>query len=111
MNRIAMSQAAGALVRALAGRARIERNRILLTEAHSVDWRSLTFTGERHQIGLRVTGRDSAQVAERMCAGLEDAEFSIPGLIVADIAVLGTPGRAPDGATELMIEALTVSEN
>jgi hypothetical protein len=111
MNRIAMSQAAGALVRALIGRARAERNRILLTDVHSVDWQSLTFTGERHQIALRVTGLDSATAAERMCAGLEDAEFSIPGVLVADIALLGSPARAPDGTTELMIEALTVSEN
>jgi hypothetical protein len=111
MNRMAMSQAASALVRALTGRAQVERNRILLTDAHSVDWQSLTFTGERHQIALRVTGLDSGRVAERMCAGLEDAEFSIPGVIVADIVLLGNPERAPDGSTELMIEALTVSEN
>ena len=106
-----MSQAASALIRVMIGRAQVERNRILLTDVHSVDWRSLTFTGERHQIAFRVTGRDSAEVAERMCAGLEEAEFSIPGLIVADIATLGSARRAPDGATELMIEALTVSED
>ena len=46
-----------------------------------------------------------------MCAGLEDAEFSIPGLIVADITRIGNSTRAPDGSTEVMIEALTVSEN
>ena len=111
MMRMAMSPAAGALVRVLIARAAVDRNRILLTEVYSVDWRSLTLNGERHLIGLRITGRDSRQVAERMCAGLEDAEFSIPGLIVADIALAGTPSRAPDGATELMIEALTVSED
>jgi hypothetical protein len=111
MMRIAMSPAAGTLVRLLIARAGVERNRILLTDAQSVDWQSLTLTGERHLIGFRITGRDSAGVAERMCAGLEDAEFSIPGLIVADIAVAGTPGRAADGATELMIEALTVGED
>jgi hypothetical protein len=108
---MAMSQAAGALVRALIGRAGIERNRILLTEVHSIDWQSLTLSGERHQMEFRVTGRDSARVVDRMCAGLEDAEFSIPGLIVADITLAGTPRRGPDGATELMIEALTVGED
>jgi hypothetical protein len=111
MSRMAMSQATGALVRALIARGAVERNRILLTDAYSVDWQSLTFTGERHQITLRVTGLDSAKVAERMCAGLEDAEFSIPGLIVADLTLLRSPERAPDGSTELMIEALTVSED
>ncbi|NUQ17758.1 MAG: hypothetical protein HOP95_04790 [Sphingomonas sp.] len=111
MIKMAMSQAAASLIRALVARARVERNRILLTDVQSVDWQSLTLTGERHQIAFRVTGLDSAEIARRMCAGLEDAEFSIPGVIVADIAVVGAPARQCDGATELMIEALTVSEN
>ena len=111
MIKMAMSQAAGCLIRVLVARAGVDRNRILLTDVESVDWQSLTLAGERHQIALRVTGLDSGDIARRMCAGLEDAEFSIPGLIVADIAVLGSPRREPDGATALMIEALTVSEN
>jgi len=111
MIKMAMSQAAASVVRVLIARAKVDRNRILLTDVESVDWQSLTFTGERHQIALRVTGLDSAEIAGRMCAGLEDAEFSIPGVIVADIAVLGKPAREPDGATRVTIEALTVSEN
>jgi hypothetical protein len=107
----ALSQAAGALVRALGARAGVGRDRILLTDVHSTDWQSLTFTGERHQIGLRVTGRDSGQAVARMCEGLEDAEFSIPGIIVADLCLVGSPARTPHGDTELMIEALTVSED
>jgi hypothetical protein len=43
-----------------------------------------------------------------MCAGLEDAEFSIPGMFVADISVVEQPRPATDGATELTIEALTI---
>jgi hypothetical protein len=45
-----------------------------------------------------------------MCAGLEDAEFSIPGIIVADIGVVGRPRRALDGSISIGIEALTVAE-
>ena len=56
MNRIPLSSAAAALLRAMIGRAGVGRERILLTDAQSIDWRSLTFTGERHQIDLRVTG-------------------------------------------------------
>lgn len=111
MIRIAMSPAAGALLRALIGRARVERDRILLTEVHSIDWQSLTFTGERHHLHLRVTGPDSAEVVARMCDGLEDAEFSIPGLLVADIRLAGTPQSAADGSTELRIEALTLADD
>ena len=83
MNRIPMSLAASALLRALIARAGVTRDRILLRDAHSIDWRSLTFSGERHLIELRVPGPDSRCVVDRMCAGLEEAEFSIPGVIVA----------------------------
>jgi len=108
MMKMSMSGAASALLRALIARSRVDRNRILLTDVHSTDWRSLTFEGERHQLALRVTGLDSVEVASRICSGLEDAEFSFSGMYVADIAVVASPRRAPDGATELMIEALTI---
>ncbi|MGN6848618.1 MAG: hypothetical protein ACTHJK_03930 [Sphingomicrobium sp.] len=111
MIRIAMSTAAAALLRALIARSGATRDRILLTDAKSVDWRSLTLNGERHVIDLRVSGPDSSEVVERMCAGLEDAEFSIPGIIVADIAVIGEPTRSADGSTSFTIEALTVAED
>lgn len=111
MNKLPMSSAASALLRALIARTGVARDRILLTDIESVDWESLTFTGERHHISLRVTGSDCASAIRRMCNGLEDAEFSIPGVIVADIGVLGEPTRALDGSIGLTIEALTVSEN
>ena len=109
MNRIAMSPAAAALLRALVARGAVARDRILLTEAESVDWQSLTLTGERHVIQLRIPAPDSRLVVERMCNGLDDAEFSIPGIIVADIAVSEPPSTALDGSTSITIEALTVA--
>ena len=110
MNKIAISPAASALLRLLAARARVSRDRILLTEIASADWQSLTFTGERHQMSLRVTGADSREAVELMRSGLEDAEFSIPGLLVADIGILSGPRGGFDGSTELTIEALTIAE-
>ena len=109
--KIAMSPAASALLRILIARAGVDRNRILLTDANSADWQSLTFQGERHHLALRVTGPDSARVTEQMCAGLEDTEFSIPGVMVADVARVGACRRTPDGATELIIEALTIASD
>lgn len=97
------------LLRALIARSGATRDRILLTEVSSVDWQSLTFMGERH-FALRVCGPDSGEVVRRMCGGLEDAEFSIPGQIVADVTVFGKPVREPDGSTSITIEALTIGE-
>ena len=81
----------------------------MLTDVHTVDWQSLTFTGERHQIELRVPRPGSRARSSNACAdGLEDAEFSIPGQIVADIAVPAR--RAWDGRfDEPHIEALTIA--
>jgi hypothetical protein len=108
MNRIPMSTAASALFRALVGRSGVPRNRILLSDVQSVDWHSLTLTGERHEFQLRVPSPGSRTIVERMCAGLEDAEFSIPGVMVADIGMVGEPSLGFDGSTSVTIEALTV---
>jgi hypothetical protein len=107
MNRIAIAPVASALLRGLIDRANVPRNRILLTEAVTVEWCSLTFTGERHQLQLRIPPPDSRAITERMCDGLEDAEFNIPGVIIADIGFTAAPGS--DGSTTITIEALTVS--
>lgn len=110
MNRVPMSPAAGGLLRALIARAGVPSDRILLIDVRSTDWQSLTFTGERHQFELRVAGPDSGAAVERMCGGIEDAEFSIAGQIVADISITGNPRPADDGSTSIAIEALTVRD-
>lgn len=110
MMKLAMSPAAAGLLRALLDRAGVDRNRILLSDFRSTDWHSLTFAGERHQIALRIPGPGSAAIAKALTRDLGEAEFAIPGQIVADIAVDGAMVEHPDGATSLSIEALTVSE-
>lgn len=77
----------------------------------SVDWQSLTMSGERHQLQLRVPGPRAQMIVEQMCAGLEEAEFSIPGIIVADIALASQLKHGLDGSIGLDIEALTISDD
>jgi hypothetical protein len=105
-----MSAAASGLLRALVARAAVSHDRILLIELESTEWQSLTFVGERHEICLRVLGRESRRVAQRLTQGLADAEFAIPGHIVADVAVVGTLQSASDGSTVVKLEALTISD-
>ena len=104
-----MSRAASGLHRALIARAGCDAHRILLTDVRSTDWQSLTFSGERHVLTLRITGKDRGKVANSLCTGLADADFVIPGHIVADIVT----GPVTDDKTEsvlVTIDALTISE-
>ena len=106
-----MSPASAGLLRALVARACVDRNRILLTEFRSTDWHSLTFCGERHSFSLRIASPEAAVICRRVVDGLGDAEFSIPGHVVADIAVVEEPRTESDGSIVLEIEALTVAED
>ena len=110
MLKMAMSRAASGLLRALIERTGVQSDRILLNEIESVDWQSLTFAGETHFMRLRVSGPDADRVVDLLTAGLAEAEFAIPGQLVADIAVAGAPAHALDGSITLAIEALTIAE-
>jgi hypothetical protein len=108
MMKATLSPSALGLLRTLISRCEVARDRILLTDWRSTDWQSLTFGGERHELQIRIVGPDSIEVARRLSAGLEDAELTIPGHIVADIALTRGPLRSDDGSTVLGIEALTI---
>ena len=110
MMKLALSPAAAGLLRALLARGGIDRDRILLTEFRSVDWQSLTFVGERHHMRLRVPGPGADLLVTRLVDNLEEAIFSIPGQIVADIGLQQPPIANPDGSITLLIEALTIAE-
>ena len=110
MMKLALSPAAAGLLRALIARAGIDRDRILLTNFRSIDWQSLTFIGERHEMELRVPGLDADKLAELVSAGLAEVEFSIPGQIVADIGLERPPAHHSDGSVSLYVEALTIAE-
>ncbi|QIL02727.1 hypothetical protein G7078_07985 [Sphingomonas sinipercae] len=109
MMRLALSPAAAGLLRALLARANVNRDRVLLTEFRSTDWQSLTFVGERHSFALRISGPDAGAVEADLTRELSEAEFHIPGHLVADIAVRDEPRRDADGSIWLEIEALTVA--
>ena len=110
MMKLAMSPAAAGLLRALLNRVGVDRNRILLSNFRSIDWNSLTFAGERHVITLRIPGPAAAATARLLIDGLEEADFTIPGQIVADIGLMRPAINQPDGSILVEIEALTVAE-
>jgi hypothetical protein len=91
-------------VRAIAGAS----GRFVLEEMTSRGWASVTFTGARHQIAFRIEGEQAEAAAERLLAGLEAAEFTLRGHILADI-VLVSQERRP-GCARIALEALTVED-
>jgi hypothetical protein len=104
-----MSRAAAALLRALIARTGVDGDRILLSEADSTDWQSLTFTGEQHRLLLHLVGPDAELACRRLTDGLEDADFSLPGHIVADIRAERRSATG-DGSIIIAVEALTIAE-
>jgi len=59
---------------------------------------------------LRLPGPNAAALCERITDGLRDAEFAIPGQIVADVCPQRPPHRNGDGSISLFLEALTILE-
>ena len=80
----------------------------VLEETSSRDWASVTFTGARHKMALRIEGPDAGERADRFCNRLDAAEFELRGHVVADI-VLAAREEIPEGI-RLRIEALTVED-
>lgn len=108
MMKLALSPAASGLLRALIARSGVGREDVILSNFRSVDWQSLTFIGERHEMTLRIIGPEAWAAALRMSENLSDTEFSIPGQLVADIALRHEPEQDADGSVILDIEALTL---
>lgn len=104
-----LSSSAAGLLRALIARSGAERSKVLLTQVRTVDWRSLTFDGERHEFAMRFTGPNAAIEAERMLSGIEDHEFSLHAAIVADVHVAGRCAGLDDGSVSVALEALTIA--
>ena len=110
MNRPRLTSYATALLRCLLLRAGEDRNRICLSNWHTVDWQSLTLEGERHEASFVVTGERALPFAHLWLAGLSDAEFDLSRGFVADIAVTEGPRPREDGAVEVTLSALTLND-
>ncbi|MBV9527782.1 hypothetical protein [Sphingomonas sp.] len=75
-----------------------------------MEWQSLTFLGERHELALRIAGPGAEDIAGVIARGIADTEFAISGHIVADISCADDRRAASDGSVMLRIEALTIED-
>ncbi len=101
------NDATTALLRALRSSLHVA-NFLTFEQIRSREWASITFTGARHEIAIRLGGPDAEAVADGFVAGLDATEFRLRGHILADI-VLVERERTEDGV-RLRIEALTVED-
>lgn len=104
-----LSCAAAGLLRSLVARTGLDTDRIKIGRFRSVDWQSLTFTGERHEISLALAGPDAAPALALLRDGLAEAEWRLDGHVVADILIVGHK-VAEDGSIVVDLEALTLTD-
>jgi hypothetical protein len=75
------------------------------------NWASVTFSGTRHSVVLAFTGADAVVQGERLIDALPDHEFSIPGQLVADAAVVRVEhALLPEPRLEVEVEVLMLDE-
>lgn len=109
VRRALLSCAATQLLRSLIARTGLDPDEIFVGRFRSVDWQSLTFTGERHILVLRLAGADPAGALAGLRDGLAEAEWQLRGHVVADIVIV-SESVADDGSIVVGIEALTLSD-
>ncbi len=74
-------------------------------------WASITFSGARHRLRVVFDGAGAVGAAADLLPRLEDLEVDIPGLLLADLALLAD-SRSDDGARAwLDLEALTIDDD
>ena len=103
-----VNDATGALLRALAP-ALGGHGSVSIEEVHSRSWASVTFSGTRHDVALRLDGEGAEAAAERFLGGLEAAEIPLDGHVLADISLVSQERRP--GFVRLRLEALTVRDD
>ncbi len=80
---------------------------VTVEELTSRSWASITMTGERHRMILRLEGPGAGIAASSFRSGLEEREFDLGGHILADIVMVDMREDGED-RVRLTLEALTV---
>jgi len=74
-------------------------------------WASITFSGDRHRLRVSFDGPGAVGAAADVLQRLEELEIAVPGLLLADIALLAE-SRSDDGSRAwLDLEALTIDDD
>lgn len=83
----------------------------LITAHRERAWASATFTGSRHCVTLAFAGVEAVARGERLIAALPDHEFTVPGHLVADAAVVEVDHRlVPKPRLTVLCELLLLED-
>ena len=101
-------RAQAAILRAVAALAAPLGARLVIEELRSRDWASLTLTGTRHELDVRLDGVGAAAAMALLQQELPQATIAIHGRILAEVVV--EPGTADDDGVAMTICALVIDE-
>lgn len=101
-------RAQAAILRAAASIAAPLGARLVIEELRARDWASLTLTGTRHELDIRLDGPGAAAAMAVLAEQLPGASISIAGQIVAEAVV--EQGTADDDGVALTICALVIND-
>jgi len=74
-------------------------------------WASVTFSGARHKVRLCFTGLEAMDAADDFIAALPDHEFTIPGWLAADAAIISVDQQAlPEPKATVEVEVLLLED-
>jgi len=81
---------------------------LVIEELRARDWASLTLTGVRHELDMRLDGPGAAAALAAVAARLPDEAIQISGQLLAELLV--EAGAADEHGTALTLYALIIHE-
>jgi hypothetical protein len=101
-------RAQAAILRAVAAIAAPFGARVVIEELRARDWASLTLTGTRHELDVRLDGVGAAAALAALGERLAHESISIAGQILAEAVV--EPGTADDEGVAMTVCALVIND-
>ena len=101
-------RAQAAILRAVASIAAPLGARVVIEELRARDWASLTLTGMRHELDVRLDGPGWAAALAAVAQRLPGDAITVSGQIMAEIIV--EPGTADDNGVAITICALVIND-
>lgn len=101
-------RAQAAILRAVSAIAAPLGARLVIEELRARDWASLTLTGMRHELDVRLDGAGAGAALAALATRLPTETIAMSGQILAEIVI--EPGTADDDGVAMTICALVIND-